>query len=177
MERNSINSRHSMPLKSGTPRAMGSLRFAVLCLTVMSPVALTQAAESELRLPSAAEVGRALATICSAEAQGATIGTAAREAGVALESVLARIPEPLDPAVKSIHRGLKRTIQDVYEHRSIGQITMFYYRSKVCLRERTELKPMPSVVFSAAALLRCERDFGREGPELLSCVDRAVANL
>jgi hypothetical protein len=157
---------------------MSLLRITALFLAMTPAVVFSQAAEPELRLPSGTEVGRALATICSAEAQGATLGFAARQSGMSLESVLARMPEPTDPAVKSIYRGLKRTVQDVYEHRSIGHVTMFYYRSKACFRERTELKPMPSVAFSAAGLLRCERDYGREGgPELLACVDKVVGAL
>jgi hypothetical protein len=129
-------------------------------------------------LPSGTEVGKALATLCAAEAQGVTLGFAARESGYSLEYVLAKMQEPTDAALKSIYRGLKLTVEDVYAHPLIGYHTMFYYRSKVCFRERTELKTMPSIVFSAAKLLRCEQEFGREGsPELLSCVEQAVGAL
>ncbi|GAB3773726.1 hypothetical protein GCM10028796_46610 [Ramlibacter monticola] len=157
---------------------MTLFRTAALVLALSPGAVFPQAADTELRLPSGAEVARSLATICSAEAQGATLGFAARESGMSLETVLARMPDPPDPGLKSIYRGIRRTVQDVYEHRSISYFAMFYYRSKACFRERTELMPLPSVAFSAAGLLRCESEFGREGgPELLACVEKVVGAL
>jgi hypothetical protein len=133
---------------------------------------------ADFRLPSGVEVAGAISTICIGEAQGAILGFAARESGRNLEYVLARFPEPQDAALRSIYRGVKLTVEDVFAHPSIGYHTMFYYRSKACFRERTELKVMPSIVFSAAGLLRCEREHGRENsPALLACVDRVVGSL
>lgn len=135
-------------------------------------------ADADFRLPSGSEVAGAISTICIGEAQGATLGFAARESGRSLAFVLERLREPDDAALRSIYRGVKLTVEDVFAHPSIGYHTMFYYRSKACFRERTELKVMPSIVFSAAALLRCEREHGRESnPALLSCVERVVRSL
>ncbi len=106
------------------------------------------------------------------------LGFAARESGRTLEYVLERFPEPQDAALKSIYRGVKITVEDVFAHPDVGYFTMFYYRSKACFRERTELKVMPSIAFSVAALLRCEREHGREdSPKLLACVGRVVGAL
>lgn len=158
---------------------MKLLRNLVLLAALAPLQLLAQSADgADFKMPSASEVGRAIATLCSTEAQGATLGFAARESGRPLEYVLAQLPDPGDAALNSILRGMKRTIQDVYEHPSIGYNTMFFYRSKACFRERTELKAMPSVAFSAAGLLSCENEHGREkSSELLACVGRVVSAL
>lgn len=156
------------------------LLTSLVLVAVLAPLRLlAQSADgADFKMPSANEIGRAIATLCSTEAQGATLGFAARESGRPLKYVLMQLPNPEDAALKSILRGIKRSIEDVYEHPSIGYNTMFFYRSKACFRERTELKAMPSVAFSAAGLLRCENEHGREkSPELLACVGRVVGAL
>ena len=155
------------------------LRFAILVLVVPPTLVVAQpSGAGEFRLPSADEVGRAVGTLCAGEAQGATLGFAAREAGRPVESVVAKLSEPTDPALKSIFRGLKATVEDVYAYPSIGYFTMFFYRSRICFRERTELRQMPSIQSSVAGLLRCDRQHGTENsPALLACVSRVVSEL
>lgn len=155
------------------------LPYLVVILASMPAASHAQAPSSrEFRLPSAEEVATAIETLCAGESQGVTLGFAAREAGRSLDSVVARMAEPTDPALKSIFRGIRQTVEDVYAHPSVGYSAMFYYRSHVCFRERTELRALPSIVFSVAALARCEREHGREGsPPLQACVKKAVYEL
>lgn len=153
------------------------MRVALVSLIIgaaLSPLqAMAQA--RDFALPSGDEVSRTFSTLCAAEAQGANLGFAAREAGRTMEEVFTRFPEPADPALRSIFRGIKLTVGDVYALPDIGYFTMFFYRAKVCFRERTELRSLPPMAVSAAALMKCEKEhMPFRSPELLACVGQVV---
>lgn len=129
-------------------------------------------------LPTTEELGRAYATICRSQAQGATLGFAGRVDGRTLDSMMTRLREPQEPAKRQIVLAMKQTVRDVYAYPEVAYYTMFFYRSHVCFRELTELRSLPPIEGSIPKLLECQKQHGtKRSGALFQCIKQVVAQI
>ena len=153
-------------------------RFGPFLLLAASIAAAPLHAADELQLPSGEQIGRSLAVICAGQSQGVKVGIMGREAGYPLERVLGAFPEPKDAGVKLVSRGVRSSIQDAYAYPDLNYHTLFFFRSAVCFREVTELRPLPALDSNVGGLLECQRMYKNDSTPLLQiCVKALVERM